>query len=108
MAIQRIRPGERSPVYQTMQEDFGALIDRIRRRSRIEIQEIAALFPQYLPEWDRYTYSHTVGERKRIPRMKELLPLYQVLVISGVHFSSAERNQFIALARQAIESKHGS
>src|SRR5712692_4595680 len=101
MAIQHIQPGERSPVYQTMQEDFGALIDRVRRRSRIEIQEIAALFPKFLPEWDRYTYTHTAGERKRTPRVKELFPLYQALVISGVHFTPAERNQFVALARQA-------
>ena len=87
------------------EEDFGAFIERIRRRSRIQIQEVAAQFPQYLKEWDRFTYSHLVGERKRAPRFEELLPLYQALVIAGVHFNATERNQFLALARLKIERK---
>jgi hypothetical protein len=88
------------------EEDFGAFIERIRRRSRIQIQEVVAQFPEYLKEWDRFTYSHLVGERKRTPLFEELLPLYQALVVSGVHFGAAERNHFLALARLKIESKH--
>ena len=88
------------------EEDFGAFIEHIRRRSRIQIQEVVAQFPEYLKEWDRFTYSHLVGERKRTPLFEELLPLYQALVVSGVHFGAAERNHFLALARLKIESKH--
>ena len=87
------------------EEDFGAFLEYIRRRSRIQIQEVVAQFPEHLKAWDRFTYSHLVGERKRTPLFEELLPLYKALVVSGVHFSAAERNYFLALARLKIESK---
>ncbi len=106
MAIHRVQQEHTTGFFSPVdEEDFGAFIERIRRRSRIQIQEIAALFPKYLKGWDRFTYSHLVGERKRTPLLEELLPLYQALVISGVHFSVAERNQFLALARLKIESR---
>src|SRR5438105_2744790 len=89
--------------FSPLEEDFGAFIERIRRRCRVQINEVAALFPTYLPTWNRFTYSHTIGERKRLPRFEELLPLYQSLVIAGVQFSAAERNRYLALARQRIE-----
>ncbi len=87
------------------EEDFGTLIERIRRRSRIQIQEIVTQFPTFLKGWNRFTYSHLVGERKRAILFEELLPLYQALVIAGVHFSAAERNHFLSLGRARIESK---
>src|SRR5438132_14232458 len=87
------------------EEDFGAFIERIRRRSRIQIQEVVTQFPEYLNAWDRFTYSHLVGERKRTPLFEDLLPLYKALVLSGVHFSSAERNHFLPIERLQIDSK---
>lgn len=106
MAIHRVQQEDtKSSFSPSEEEDFGAFIERIRRRSRIQIQEVVAQFPEYLKEWDRFTYSHLVGERKRTPLFEELLPLYQALVVSGVHFSAAERNHYLALARLKIESK---
>jgi hypothetical protein len=106
MAIHRIQQEDTTESSSpSEEEDFGAFIERVRRRSRIQIQEIAAQFPLYLEKWNRFTYSHLVGERKRTPLFEELLPLYQALVISGVHFSVAERNQFLALARLKVEHR---
>ena len=106
MAIHRIQQenavGAFSP---SEEEDFGAFIERIRRRSRIQIKEVVSQFPEYLETWDRFTYAHLVGERRRTPLFEELLPLYKALVVSGVHFSAAERNHSLALARIKIESK---
>lgn len=106
MAIHRIQQENAVSAFSpSEEEDFGAFIERIRRRSRIQIQEVVAQFSEYLKAWDRFTYSHLVGERKRTPLFEELLPLYKALVVSGVHFSAAERNHFLALARLKIESK---
>jgi tetratricopeptide (TPR) repeat protein len=106
MAIHRIQQEHAvSSFSPPEEEDLGAFIERIRRRSRIQIQEVVAQFPEYLQAWDRFTYSHLVGERKRLPLFEELLPLYKALVVSGIHFSAAERNHFLALARLKIESK---
>jgi tetratricopeptide (TPR) repeat protein len=106
MAIHRMQQENAVAAFSpSEEEDFGAFIERIRRRSRIQIQEVVAQFPEYLNAWDRFTYSHLVGERKRTPLFEELLPLYKALVVSGVHFSAAERNHFLALARLKIESK---
>ncbi|GHP00817.1 hypothetical protein KSF_108640 [Reticulibacter mediterranei] len=93
----------------TDEEDFGAFIERIRRRCRIQIKEIVELFPAHLNEhtcgnrWNRYTYSHLVGERRRRIRLQELLPLYTCLVLAGVHFNAGERNRFLFLAWRMIE-----
>ncbi len=109
MALQRVQQSSALIHYKPNEEDFGAFIERIRRRSRVQIKEIAAFFPTYLSEqicgkkWDRFTYTHLVGERKRRPRIQELLPLYKCLVRAGVHFSTAERNHFLLLAWQIIE-----
>ncbi len=106
MAIHRVQQEDTTGSFSpSEEEDFGTFIERVRGRSRIQIQEVAAQFPQYLETWNRFTYSHLVGERKRTPLFDELLPLYQALVISGVHFSAAERNQFLTLARLKIESR---
>jgi tetratricopeptide (TPR) repeat protein len=106
MAIHRIHQENAVSAFSPAEEeDFGVFIERIRRRSRIQIQEVVAQFPEYLKAWDRFTYAHLVGERKRTPLFEELLPLYKALVVSGVHFSAAERNHFLALARLKIESK---
>ena len=109
MALHHIQQNAALDSYTPDEEDFGAFIERIRRRNRIQIKEIADLFPFYLNEqvcgkkWDRFTYTHLVGERKRRPRMQELLPLYRCMVRAGVHFSPAERNRYLLLARQIIE-----
>lgn len=106
MAIHRIHQENAVSAFSPAEEeDFGVFIERIRRRSRIQIQGVVAQFPEYLKAWDRFTYAHLVGERKRTPLFEELLPLYKALVVSGVHFSAAERNHFLALARLKIESK---
>ena len=106
MAIHRIQQEDNTNSFSpSEEEDFGAFIERVLRRSRIQIQEIAAQFPQHLKTWNRFTYSHLVGESKRTPLFEELLPLYQALVIGGVHFSVAERNQFLALARLKVEHR---
>jgi len=109
MAVHRIQQDSTTGSFSPPEEDFGAFIERIRRRCRIQIKEVVDLFPTHLNEltcgkaWDRFTYTHLVGERKRRPRFQELLPLYKCLVLAGVHFSAAERNHFLLLAWQTIE-----
>jgi len=77
MVIQRTQkinpPDSFSP---GLEEDFGAFIERIRRRSHIQIQEIVAQFPTCLKGWNRFTYTHVVGERKRALLFEGLLLLY--------------------------------
>lgn len=109
MALHRIQQSTTLSPYAPDEEDFGAFIERIRRRNRVQIKEIVTFFPLFLNEqicgkkWDRFTYTHLVGERKRRPRVQELLPLYKCLVRAGVHFSPAERNHYLLLAWQIIE-----
>jgi tetratricopeptide (TPR) repeat protein len=109
MAIHRIQQDTPIVTFSPPEEDFGTFIERIRRRSRIQIQEVVALFSTYLNEqscgkkWDRFTYSHLINDRKRRPRFEELLPLYKCLVLSGVHFSASERNHYLFLAWQVNE-----
>ncbi len=85
-------------------EDFGTFLERIRRRSRIQILEVVEYLPGYLVGWDRFTYGRLESGR-RAPRFEELVSLYQALVASGVHFIFEERYQFLELARQKIDSK---
>lgn len=114
MALHRVQQRNNRIPYAPDEEDFGAFIERIRRRCRIQIKEVAEHFSTYLNEaacgkdWDRFTYTHLVGERKRRPRFRELLPLYKCLVVAGVHFSAAERNRFLYLAWQIIEGASAS
>ena len=49
MAIHRMQQENAVAAFSpSEEEDFGAFIERIRRRSRIQIQEVVAQFPEYL------------------------------------------------------------
>jgi hypothetical protein len=97
-------PAENTKLLSPADEDFGAFLERIRRRSRIQILEVVEYLPGYLVGWDRFTYSRLESGR-RAPRFEELVPLYQALVTSGVHFKLEERYRFLELARQKIDGK---
>ncbi len=79
---------------------FGAFIKLIRHRHGLRQLDVLA----HLPGWTQATYSRLeTGEVA--PAFDQLALIYQALRLAGVQWTVADRQQFLALARQRIEAK---
>jgi len=89
---------------------FGALLASIRKDAHLTQTEVAAEFPRCftarsVPIMDENMYGN-LERGRRYPSFAELQPLYRALTEgSGIVFSAAEREAYLALARKKIEEK---
>src|SRR5260370_13561799 len=109
MAVHRIQQDSTTGSFSPPEEDFGAFIERIRRRCRIQIKEVIDLFPTHLNDLtcgkacDPFTYTPLFGEGNLRPCFQQLLPLYKCLVLPAVNFIPPEPNPFLSFPGRPID-----